>query len=119
MNFNEADIRRGDIWLCDLEGSTGSEQRGLRPVIIMQNDKGNTYSSVTSIIPLTSRHRRFMPTHLKLDVTQDGVKYPSIALVEQIRSIDKSRLKKKLGTVSGEDTLDKIGLLIKQNLVIA
>lgn len=78
------DIRRGDIWYIDYEKSNGSEQHGMRPAIIVSNDIGNTHSPVVEVVWLTSADKKPLPTHVVIG--------NSIALCEQIHTVDKSRL---------------------------
>lgn len=100
-------IKRGEIYYADLSGGAiGSEQSGLRPVLILQNNIGNKHSPTTIIAILTSRPTKAkLPTHIWLSVA-DGLRTNSIVELEQIRTIDKSRLKKKIGQVQeGEQRL--------------
>lgn len=82
-------MKRGEIYYADLSPSKGSEQGGKRPVIILQNDKGNKFSPTTIIAPLTTRQKHRLPTHIDLTMPS-GTK--STILLEQVRVIDKSRL---------------------------
>lgn len=94
-------VRRGEIWWADLSGVVGSEQGGLRPVLIVQNDTGNKYSPTVIAAPITSRQGKTkIPTHVKLSSTECGVPKDSIILLEQVRTIDKSRLKERLGVAN-------------------
>ncbi len=91
-------IKRGDIYYADLSPVVGSEQGGLRPVLIVQNDIGNRYSPTVIAAAITSRMTKTkLPTHI--DVTGDdvGLAKDSVILLEQIRTIDKTRLKEKMG----------------------
>ena len=91
-------IKRGDIYYADLSPVVGSEQGGLRPVLIVQNDVGNRYSPTVIAAAITSRMTKTrLPTHI--DVTADnlGLAKDSVVLLEQIRTIDKTRLKEKMG----------------------
>lgn len=96
-------INRGDIVYVELDGAVGSEQKGYRPVVIVQNDIGNKYSPTTIIVPLTKRINRKnkLPTHLDL-ISSNCIKYDSTILTEQIRTIDKSRIKEKVGHIESE-----------------
>ena len=96
-------IKRGDIYYADLSPVVGSEQGGLRPVLIVQNDVGNRYSPTVIAAAITSKiGKTKLPTHI--DVTGDGVGLAkdSIILLEQIRTLDKKRLKEKLGHLDDE-----------------
>lgn len=84
-------IKRGEIYYADLTHSIGSEQDGIRPVIVIQNDKGNHFSPTTIVAAITSKKDKTkLPTHVK--ITSAGLKRTSIVLLEQIRTVDKSRL---------------------------
>ena len=91
-------IKRGDIFYADLGGVVGSEQSGIRPVIIVQNDIGNQHSATTIIVPLTKKNyvKLYQPTHYLLKKA-GGIKFDSIVLTEQIRAVDSRRLKDKVG----------------------
>lgn len=92
-------IKRGQIWYANLSGNKGSEQGGYRPVLIVQNDLGNTYSPTTIVAIITSKATKAkIPTHIWLSVT-DGFTVNSMVELEQIRTIDKSRLIKYVGTI--------------------
>lgn len=90
-------IKRGEIYLADLTPTVGSEQGGKRPVLILQNDIGNIFSTTTIIAPLTShiRANNILPTHVNVKA-RDALEYDSTILLEQIRTIDKIRLIKKI-----------------------
>jgi len=95
------ELRRGEIYLVDLSANTvGSEQAGMRPVLIVQNNAGNKFSPTTIICPLTSKHKPFLATHIELTPLDCGVLQNSTVLCEQMRVVDKSRLKKKLGAIT-------------------
>lgn len=96
----EEQINRGDLFYAKLDGAIGSEQKGNRPVIVVQNDTGNKYSPTTIVVPLTKKINRKtkLPTHLNLKSSQ-YIKYDSTVLTEQVRVIDKSRLTRKVGSL--------------------
>ena len=98
---NNVDIAvlRGGIYLVDLRERVGSEQGGLRPVVVMQNDKGNKFSPTTIICPLTSKNKQMKETHVMLTPDDCGVIMDSTVLCEQITTIDKSRIKSKVGEI--------------------
>ncbi len=100
-------IRRGDIFYADLSPVVGSEQDGIRPIVIIQNDVGNRFSPTIIGIAITSKEKVKMPTHLEIDGTKYGLEKDSVILAEQIRTLDKSRLKEKVGKLDKE-TLDKL-----------
>jgi mRNA interferase MazF len=100
---NEPIVNRGDIYYSNLSPSQGSEQGGLRPTLIVQNDVGNKYAPTTIVVPITSRlSKKQLPTHVIL-AKGCGLSCESVALCEQIRTIDKSRLSTKLGAISKEE----------------
>lgn len=100
------EIKRGQIWYCDLSPVKGSEQGGVRPCLIIQNDKGNQFAPTTIIAPITSRHTKAkLPTHIWLSVTC-GLPVNSMVELEQVRTIDKSRLIEYVGDIqNGEQKL--------------
>ena len=87
-------IKRGDMFYADLSPVVGSEQGGVRPVLIIQNDVGNMYSPTVIAAAITSqRGKSKIPTHIEINSEKSGLKTDSIVLAEQIRTIDKCRLK--------------------------
>ena len=91
-------IRRGDIFYADLSPVVGSEQGGLRPVLIIQNDVGNRYSPTVIAAAITSRMGKTrLPTHIDIYAEKAGLAKDSVILLEQIRTLDKRRLKEKMG----------------------
>ncbi len=91
-------VKRGDIYYADLSPVVGSEQGGVRPVLIIQNDVGNKYSPTVIATAITSQiNKAKMPTHIELDANEYGLSRDSVVLAEQIRTIDKRRLKEKIG----------------------
>ena len=91
-------VRRGDIYYADLSPVVGSEQGGVRPVLIVQNDIGNKYSPTVIAAAITSQKTKSnLPTHIELSAKKTGLQKDSIVLLEQIRTIDKHRLKEKMG----------------------
>lgn len=101
-------VKRGDIFYADLRPVVGSEQGGVRPVLIVQNDTGNKYSPTTIVVTLTSKIQKTeLPTHVNIYCDEEnGLKTDSVALCEQCRTIDKSRLKDKVGHVNQETLTD-------------
>ena len=96
-------IRRGDIFYADLSPVIGSEQGGLRPVLIVQNDIGNKYSPTVIAAAITSKmNKAKLPTHIDVPGEDAGLARDSIILLEQIRTIDKKRLKEKMGHLDDE-----------------
>ena len=91
-------VKRGDIYYADLSPVVGSEQGGLRPVLIIQNDIGNRYSPTVSAAAITSRmSKTHLPTHIDIYADKVGLAKDSVILLEQVRTLDKRRLKEKMG----------------------
>ena len=91
-------VKRGDIYYADLSPVVGSEQGGLRPVLIIQNDIGNRYSPTVIAAAITSRlDKTKLPTHIEVFAARDGLARDSVILLEQIRTLDKRRLREKMG----------------------
>ena len=89
-------VKRGDIYYADLSPVIGSEQGGIRPVLIVQNDVGNKYSPTVIAAAITSQiNKAKLPTHIEIDAQEYGLSKDSVILLEQIRTIDKKRLKEK------------------------
>jgi transcriptional modulator of mazE/toxin, mazF len=96
-------VKRGDIYYADLSPVIGSEQGGVRPVLIVQNDVGNRYSPTVICAAITSQiNKAKLPTHIELDCHKYSLIKDSVVLLEQIRTIDKRRLKEKLGHLDKE-----------------
>ncbi len=97
-------VKRGDIFYADLSPVVGSEQGGVRPVLIIQNDTGNKHSPTVIAAAITSQTGKAkMPTHIELSAHQYGLPKNSLVLLEQIRTLDKRRLREKMGRL--DDTL--------------
>lgn len=101
-------MHRGEIYLVDLNGLVGSEQTGVRPAVIVQNDVGNTHSPTTIICPLTSKSKNMAATHVSLDTSDAALKKESIVLCEQIRVVDKTRVKKRLGEITNKQKIEDL-----------
>lgn len=96
-------VRRGEIYYADLSPVVGSEQGGVRPVLIVQNDIGNKYSPTVIVAAITSQiNKAKLPTHIEISAAEYGLPKDSVILLEQIRTIDKKRLKEKIGYLSPE-----------------
>jgi len=96
-------IKRGDIFYADLSPVIGSEQGGIRPVLVVQNDIGNKYSPTVIIAAITSQiNKAKLPTHIEISAQDYGLQKDSVILLEQIRTIDKRRLKEKIGHLDDE-----------------
>ena len=94
-------VSRGEIYFAELNPVQGSEQGGVRPVLIIQNDIGNTYSPTTIILAITSQlNKARLPTHVELSAGESGLKKDSVILAEQMRTIDKSRLRQKVAQLN-------------------
>lgn len=105
-------VRRGDIYYADLSPVVGSEQGGLRPVLIIQNDIGNRYSPTVIAAAITSRMSKTrLPTHIDIYADEVGLAKNSVILLEQIRTLDKRRLKEKMGHLD-EATMDHVNTAI-------
>ena len=114
-------VKRGEIYLVQFDepkkpNQVGKrEQAGIRPVVIVQNDVGNAVSPCTIVCPLTSRDKKDIVTHYKV-TKEDGVKKDSIVMLEQIRTIDKDRIIKKLGRIENKKTIDELDKKLKLSL---
>ena len=102
-------IKRGDMFYADLSPVVGSEQGGIRPVLVIQNNTGNKYSPTVIVSAITSQQSKSkLPTHIELSSEEFGLKSDSIVLAERIRTIDKSRLKEKIGHIDDNSVITKI-----------
>jgi len=109
-------VRRGDIFYADLNPVVGSEQGGIRPVLVVQNDVGNKYSPTVIIAAITSQiDKAKLPTHIELQSEDYGLEKDSVILLEQLRTIDKRRLKEKI-TILDQDTMVKVDEALKVSL---
>ena len=96
-------IRRGDIYYADLRPVIGSEQGGIRPVLVVQNDTGNRHSPTVIVAAITSRmNKAKLPTHIEIDASSYAIVKDSVILLEQLRTIDKRRLKDKVCHLDAE-----------------
>lgn len=108
-------IKRGELYFADLSPVIGSEQGGVRPVLIVQNDIGNKYSPTIIAAAITSQiNKAKLPTHIELASEQYGLPKDSVILLEQIRTLDKKRLKERIGELS-----DKTMQLVNSGLLIS
>lgn len=110
-------VKRGNMYLANLNPYQGSEQGGIRPVLIVQNDIGNFYSHTTIIVPITNymNHKKALPTHVILDA--NILSYKSVVLCEQLRVVDKKRLIKYVGRLD-ENILKQIEKAINVSLAV-
>ncbi|MEE1057529.1 MAG: type II toxin-antitoxin system PemK/MazF family toxin [Acutalibacteraceae bacterium] len=120
-------IKRGDIFYADLSPVVGSEQGGVRPVLIVQNDVGNKFSPTVIAAAITSQQSKAkLPTHIQLGAQDCGLMKDSVVLLEQIRTIDKKRLKEKMGCLDS-NAMDMVnraitisfGLITQQQMASA
>ena len=101
-------VHRGDIYYADLSPVVGSEQGGVRPVLIVQNDVGNKVSPTVIAAAITSqRDKANLPTHIEVDTGSSGLMKDSVVLLEQVRTIDKHRLKEKMGKLD-ENSMNRV-----------
>ncbi|HQA07675.1 MAG TPA: type II toxin-antitoxin system PemK/MazF family toxin [Syntrophomonadaceae bacterium] len=101
-------IKRGEIYFAQLNPVIGSEQGGIRPVLIVQNDIGNQYSPTTIILAITSQiNKAKLPTHVELKAKEYGLERDSVILAEQVRTIDKSRLKQRIAVLK-QETMQRV-----------
>ena len=111
----ENSIKRGEVYYADLSPVVGSEQGGIRPVLIIQHDIGNKYSPTVIVSAITSQLTKAkLPTHIELKKGQFGLPKDSVILLEQIRTLDKRRLKDKVGTLD-----DKIMRYVDRAMLIS
>ena len=102
-------IKRGDMFYADLSPVVGSEQGGIRPVLIIQNNLGNKYSPTVIAAAITSQtNKTKLPTHIEIGSNNDELKNNSVVLAEQIRTIDKSRLKEKIGHIDDSQIISQL-----------
>ena len=95
-------VKRGEIYYADFGSTVGSEQGGVRPLLIIQTDIGNRYSPTTVVVPITSKNKKktYQPTHVPISCA--GLSANSMALLEQVRTLDKSRLKSRVAELDSE-----------------
>lgn len=106
-------VKRGDILYADLSPVIGSEQGGVRPVLVIQNDIGNKYSPTVIVSAITSQiNKAKLPTHVEISAPDYGLPKDSVVLLEQIRTIDKKRLREKIGHFD-EDMMCKVDECLK------
>ncbi len=109
-------VKRGDIFYADLSPVIGSEQGGVRPVLVIQNDIGNKYSPTIIIAAITSQiNKAKLPTHIEINAPDYGLPKDSVVLLEQIRTIDKKRLREKIGHFD-EDMMSSVDECLKTSI---
>lgn len=116
MEYDEL-YKRGEIIYVNLSPVIGSEQDGIRPALIVQNDKGNKFSPTLIILPITSRIKKILPTHIRIDGNRFGLPKDSVILGEQIRTIDKKRILSRIGFLD-EITMLKVKRALEINFEI-
>ena len=115
----DSNIKRGDIYYADLSPVVGSEQGGIRPVLIVQNNVGNRYSPTVIAAAITSQvNKAKMPTHISLGAPNYGLTRDSIILTEQIRTLDKRRLREKMGHLD-DDMMTEVNSAIAVSFGLA
>lgn len=111
-------VKRGDLFYADLNPVIGSEQGGVRPVLVVQNNVGNKYSPTTIIAAITSQGKKAkLPTHVPVTGNVYGLPKDSIILMEQLRTIDKKRLREKIGTLD-ESSMIKVEDAVRVSLEV-
>lgn len=111
------EVKRGDIFYADFGKTKGSEQSGIRPVLVVQNDIGNKYSPTVIVVVITTKKKNSLPTHISInknECRECNLAKDSIILVEQVRTLDKSRLLEKVGRLD-----DNFMLKVKEALKIS
>ncbi len=112
-------VKRGDIYYADLSPVIGSEQGGVRPVLVVQNDVGNRYSPTVIAAAITSQiNKAKLPTHIEICAQDYGLSRDSVVLLEQVRTIDKKRLKEKIGHLDG-GMMDRVNTALEISLGIS
>lgn len=102
-------IKRGEIYYADLSPVVGSEQGGIRPILIVQNDIGNKYSPTVIVAAITSQiNKAKLPTHIEVKSGDFGLQKDSVILLEQLRTLDKKRLKEKVGEIEDLSMIKKV-----------
>lgn len=112
-------MHRGEIYLVDLSNNVGSEQAGVRPAVIVQNEIGNNHSPTTIICPLTTQTKKLLATHVPLTPDDCGILKDSTVLCEQVRVVDKSRIRNKVGEIRNREKIEAINqkLLISIGII--
>lgn len=102
-------IKRGEIYYADLSPVVGSEQGGVRPILVVQNDIGNKYSPTVIVAAITSQiNKAKLPTHIELKSGDFGLQKDSVILLEQLRTLDKKRLREKVGEIQDFNVIKKV-----------
>ena len=118
MDNQQSIVRRGEIYYADLSPVVGSEQGGMRPVLIVQNDVGNRYSPTVIAAAITSQQNKArLPTHIEIEARTYGLSKNSIVLLEQVRTLDKRRLRERMGCLD-EKAMQRVDGAIAISLVL-
>ena len=110
-------MKRGQVYYADLRPVVGSEQGGIRPCLIIQNDMGNTHSPTVIVVPMTRQKKNDLPTHIAVSTEDYCLDINTTILLEQIRTIDKSRLSSFVGRLS-DSTMQKVDEALRISLVL-
>lgn len=111
-------VKRGEIYSADLDPVVGSEQGGIRPVLVIQNDIGNRYSSTVIVLAITSRQNKAnLPTHVQVAAGSAGLTKPSTILAEQVRTLEKKRLRERMGQLPS-DAMQRVDKALHASLGI-
>ena len=111
-------VRRGEVWWSDLSPTRGSEQSGVRPVLVVQTDRANLHSPHTIIVPFTTKIRqKLLPSHVLVSAGEGGLTQDSVVLCEQIRVVDAQRLMTRLGILS-HATISEVDAALRATLEV-
>ena len=110
-------VRRGDVWLIDWNPARGSEQAGVRPALVVQNDVGNAYSSTTIVAAISTRLKKEYPFQVGIEPGESGLPETGIVKLEQIMTVDQARLLRKVGALS-PPTMTRVEGALKRSLGI-
>ena len=108
-------MKRGDIYRANLDPVVGSEQGGIRPVVIIQNDMGNLHSPTVIVAAITTRSKPRLPVHVDITAAESGLTRDSVVLLEQVRTLEKTRLTRRMGSL-GEDAMRRIDRALELSL---
>ena len=109
-------VKRGEVYCADLDPVIGSEQGGIRPVLIIQNNVGNRFSPTVIVLAITSQMRKaYLPTHVAIPAGRAGLVKPSIVLAEQMRTLEKQRLRNRMGALTPEE-MEQVNAAIRASL---
>lgn len=110
-------VKRGELYYADLSPVVGSEQGGVRPILVVQNDIGNKYSPTVIVAAITSQlNKAKLPTHIAIHAGSCGLQKNSVVLLEQLRTLDKRRLKEKIGEIEDKSLIDQVNTALLVSL---